>query len=202
MAKRALDIFLAISMLLLSLALWPLIALAIKITDGGPVFFCQERWGRSGATFKVIKFRSMDVASSVSDLAPATVDDPRVTSVGRVLRKTGLDELPQLINIVKGEMSFVGPRALAVAEPVLTRSGRAARCEEVPGFAERLVVLPGLTGRTTIYLPKDAPAEAKFESDLEYIKTRTLRGDIRLIMVSFAVSFRGRWETRSNKVAR
>ncbi|MBW1717674.1 MAG: sugar transferase, partial [Deltaproteobacteria bacterium] len=124
----------------------------------------------------------------------------RITRVGRILRSTGLDELPQLINIFKGEMSFVGPRSLAVAEIVQDEKGHVVNYEDISGFYERLSVRPGLTGLATIYIPKDAPPRRKFHYDLLYIRKQSLWLDLRLIFLSFWISFRGKWETRGKKM--
>jgi lipopolysaccharide/colanic/teichoic acid biosynthesis glycosyltransferase len=197
--KRIIDLLLASLMLSISSPAWLLIAIAIRLNDGGPVFFRQKRWGRGGTEFQLIKFRTMklDVGSLPS---PASESDPRVTRPGRFLRRTGLDELPQMLNILKGEMSFVGPRALAVGEEVRLIDGSTTTYETVPGFEARLEVTPGLTGTTTIYLPKDAPVEEKFRSDLQYVASRSLFFDLRLIALSFGISFRGRWEDRKPKI--
>ena len=113
--KRSLDIVLSASMLLLSAPLALPIVLFIKLEDGGPVFYIQKRWGKDGNHFRAYKFRTM-VAQSDKEfgILQARENDTRITRVGRVLRAMGLDELPQIINIFRGEMSFVGPRSLAV----------------------------------------------------------------------------------------
>ena len=116
-AKRGLDVALSATGLLLATPLGVLIALAIKLGDGGPVFFAQERVGKGGKHFRSFKFRSMiPNADGAEDPVQAEEHDPRVTPVGGVLRKTAMDELPQLWNIFRGDMSFVGPRALATHE--------------------------------------------------------------------------------------
>jgi lipopolysaccharide/colanic/teichoic acid biosynthesis glycosyltransferase len=128
----------------------------------------------------------------------ATEGDQRVTRVGRFLRATGMDELPQLLNILRGEMSFVGPRALSTSER--DRHGELIRYEQTPGFAERLLVRPGLTGLATIYLPKDTPSDVKFQTDLQYVRGLSFWLDVRLVALSFWISFRGRWEARQAKI--
>jgi lipopolysaccharide/colanic/teichoic acid biosynthesis glycosyltransferase len=197
--KRPFDIVLATSMLVCSGVVWAAIALAIKLEDGGPVFYRQERWGRHQTRFRVLKFRSM-VASSDRDFGvrQATQHDHRITRVGRFLRATGLDELPQLLNILGGDMSFVGPRALSTDER--NQAGEPIRYEGTPGFATRLLVRPGLTGLATIYLPKDASSPLKFRTDLLYVRRLSFWLDVRLVVLSFWISFRGKWETRSHKV--
>ena len=111
----------------------------------------------------------------------------------------GLDELPQLLNILWGEMSFVGRRSLAIGEIVKDEKGRVVKYEDIPGFWERLRVRPGLTGLATIYIPKDATPRRKFRYDLLYIRKQSFWIDLRLITLSFWISFRGKWETRGKK---
>ena len=123
--KRALDVALSGVGLLLSAPLWLLFAVAIKLQEGGPVFYAQDRIGERGRIFTALKFRSMvpDAEAGVGAIQ-ATKDDPRVTPVGRVLRAAAMDELPQLWNIFRGDMSFVGPRALRPGETDADRPGR------------------------------------------------------------------------------
>ncbi len=161
--KRPLDVILSTLMLILSLPVSLPIALAIKLEDRGPIFYRQERWGRGGSRFRAYKFRTM-VANSDQEfgLKQATENDPRITKVGRILRAMGLDELPQLINIFRGDMSFVGPRSLTIGEIVKDEDGNVVQYEDIQEFWERLHVRPGLTGLATIYLPKDATPQRKF----------------------------------------
>jgi lipopolysaccharide/colanic/teichoic acid biosynthesis glycosyltransferase len=188
-------------MLLLSAPVSILIAIAIKLEDGGPIFYRQARWGRQGNDFTVFKYRTMIAdADKKFGLRQAGVNDRRITRVGRLLRAAGLDELPQIINILRGEMSFVGPRALAVGEIIYDERGQRIDYENVPGFFDRLAARPGLTSLATIYLPKDTPARRKFRYDLYYIRKQSLRLDLRLIILSFWISFRGKWETRQKKM--
>ncbi len=198
--KRPLDIVLSSLMLIVSAPVWLLIALAIKLEDGGPVFYIQERWGRGGATFKVRKFRTMIPDSDKRyGILQARANDDRITRVGTFLRATGMDELPQLINIWKGDMSFVGPRALAVGEMILDANGNPIAYEQVPGFYERMAVRPGLTSVATVFIPKDSSPRRKFRYDLFYIRNLSFSLDIWLILLSFWISFRGKWETRGKK---
>ena len=123
--KRSLDIFLSGIMLFLSVPVVLPIALAIKLEDGGPVFYRQERWGKVGTRFRVYKFRTMvPDADRKFGLIQAAENDRRITRIGRLLRAMGLDELPQILNILAGEMSFVGPRSLAVGEVVRDDKGK------------------------------------------------------------------------------
>jgi lipopolysaccharide/colanic/teichoic acid biosynthesis glycosyltransferase len=199
--KRPFDFVLSSLGLLLSSPLWPLIALAIKLEDGGPVFYAQRRWGRGAREIRVWKFRTMVAdADARFGRTQAGTNDPRVTRTGRVLRRMGLDELPQLLSIWRGEMSLVGPRALAVGETYVQPDGTRLRYDEVPGFAERLRVRPGLTGLATIYLAKDADPAQRFAMDGRYVREQSFLLDLKLVVLSLVISLLGRWEHRGRKV--
>jgi lipopolysaccharide/colanic/teichoic acid biosynthesis glycosyltransferase len=199
-AKRAFDLVLSGTGLVLSAPVWGLIALAVKLEDGGPVFFSQERVGIGGRVFRAMKFRSMipDAEAKVGALQ-ASKNDPRVTRVGHFLRATAADELPQLWNIFRGDMSFVGPRALRPGEIEVGSGGEHVRLEDVPGFDDRCRVRPGLTGIAQIYAPRDIPRRNKFQYDRIYLRTQSFWLDLRLIALSFWISFRGTWEARERK---
>jgi lipopolysaccharide/colanic/teichoic acid biosynthesis glycosyltransferase len=198
--KRAFDVALSGLGLLISLPIWAVAAAAIKLEDGGPVFYGQQRVGRHGRVFAVWKFRSMipDAEAGVGALQ-AAAHDPRVTRVGRVMRATAMDELPQLWNIFRGDMSFVGPRALRPGEIEVTGTGEMEALEDVPGFEERCRVPPGLTGVAQIYADRDIPRRQKFRYDRLYIRRRSFVLDLRLILVSFWITMRGTWEARGRK---
>jgi len=199
--KRALDVALAGTGLIVSSPLWAVLALAIKWEDGGPVFFSQERSGEGGRVFRVWKFRSMitDAEKHVGAIQ-AIEDDPRVTNIGRIMRATAMDELPQLWSIFIGDMSFVGPRALRPGEIEVLGDGRLEALEEVPGYQHRARVRPGLTGVAQIYAPRDVPRRYKFRYDRLYVERQSFWLDVRLIATSFWITFRGRWETRDSKL--
>lgn len=198
--KRFFDLLVAGLGLTLSAPLWVIVALAIKLDDSGPLFFVQERWGKDGRRIRVRKFRTMVVdADARFGSVPARERDPRVTRVGRTLRATGLDELPQLVSIVMGDMSLVGPRALAVGEMYVDASGARVAYQDVPGFAERLAVRPGLTGMATVYLAKDAHPRERFAADVNYVRNRSLALDVKLVTLSLWISVRGQWESRRSK---
>lgn len=198
--KRVFDLGLSGAGLVLSAPLSALIALAIKLGDGGPVFFSQQRIGRNGRPFRSWKFRSM-VVDADRDKTPrqATEQDPRVTPVGRWLRKTAMDELPQLWNIFRGDMSFVGPRALATEEVELNDAARPVALESVPGFEERHSIIPGLTGVAQVFAARDIPRRQKFRYDLLYVRKRSFCLDLKLIFLSFWITFRAKWEFRGEK---
>jgi lipopolysaccharide/colanic/teichoic acid biosynthesis glycosyltransferase len=201
MIKRIFDLLLSGIGLLLSAPLWAVFAAAIKLEDGGPVFFPQQRVGRGGRTFTALKFRSM-VPDAEKRFGPvqATEGDPRVTRVGRLLRATAMDELPQLWNIFSGDMSFVGPRPLVPGEVEVRGDGRLVPLEEIAGYRERHSVRPGLTGLTQVYAPRDIKRASKFRLDLLYLKRASLWLDLKLIVLSFWITGRGQWETRAPKL--
>jgi lipopolysaccharide/colanic/teichoic acid biosynthesis glycosyltransferase len=201
MLKRRLDLALAGLGLLVSAPLWVLIPLLIKLDDGGPIFYAQERVGRDGRRFRSLKFRSM-VVDAERHFGPrqASAADARVTRVGRWLRATAMDELPQLWNIARGDMSFVGPRALMPAEIEVNGHGGAVPIDEVAGYRERHTVAPGLTGLAQIYADRDIPRRYKFKYDLVYIRRRSLALDLKLLALSFWITARGRWEHRGPKL--
>ena len=199
MIKRTFDATLAGAGLVLSAPFWALFAAAIKLEDGGPVFYAQDRVGQGGRVFKALKFRSMrpDAERETGPLQ-ARRRDPRVTRIGRLMRATAMDELPQLWNILRGDMSFVGPRALRPGE-IEIEGGVAVPLEAVPGFDRRIRVRPGLTGVAQVYAARNIPRRHKFRYDVLYIRRRTMWLDLRLILLSFWISFLGTWESRGRK---
>ena len=197
--KRLFDGALALTGLTLSAPLWLLFASAIKLEDGGPVFYAQERVGKGGRGFRALKFRSMrqDAEASTGPLQ-ARHKDARMTRVGRVMRATAMDELPQLWNILLGDMSFVGPRALRPGE-IEIEGNEPVALEAVPGYMQRTAVRPGLTGIAQVYAARDVSRRHKFRYDALYIRRQSLWLDVRLILLSFWISFRGTWESRGRK---
>jgi lipopolysaccharide/colanic/teichoic acid biosynthesis glycosyltransferase len=200
-AKRALDAALSGAGLIASSPLWVVIAAAITLESRGPVFFAQDRVGEGGRIFKALKFRSM-IADAERGVGPvqAAEHDPRVTRVGRILRATAMDELPQLWNIFRGDMSFVGPRALRPEEIEIDGSGAPVPLASVPGFERRTSVRPGLTGIAQIYARRDVSRRQKFLLDLLYIRRQSFALDLRLILLSFRITLRGAWEARARKL--
>ena len=200
MLKRAFDVLLSGTGLVISAPLWVVIATAIKLEDRGPVMFPQDRVGLGGSTFRALKFRSMGPGASTRPLRQAEEDDPRVTRVGRVLRATAMDELPQLVNIFRGDMSFVGPRPLMPGEIELRGAAELVRLETIPGYEVRHSVRPGLTGLTQVYAPRDTPRTRKFRLDAIYVRNASFCLDVFLVAVSVWITFRGRWEVRARKL--
>ena len=176
--KRLVDIVFSAIGLLISSPLFLIFAAAIKLTDGGPVFYKQERLTIGGKHFWIYKFRTMIQDAEKKD-GPrlAGEKDDRILPVGRILRRTRLDELPQLINILKGEMSLVGPRP---ERPELAE----IITQNIPEFAYRLKVKAGLTGYAQIYGKYNTTAYDKLKLDLTYIRNYSLRLDIRLMLMT------------------
>jgi lipopolysaccharide/colanic/teichoic acid biosynthesis glycosyltransferase len=198
--KRAFDAALSGAGLVLSAPLWALFAAAIKFEDGGPIFFAQQRTGLGGRPFVALKFRSMRPdAEAATGAVQATAHDPRVTSIGRFMRATAMDELPQLWNIFRGDMSFVGPRALRPGEIEADSGGMPTKLEDVPGYEHRIKVRPGLTGIAQVYARRDLPRRQKFRYDRVYVNRGSFALDVRLILLSFWISVQGTWEVRGRK---
>ena len=181
--KRLMDIVIsAIGLLLLALPMLA-VAIAIKLEDGGPVFFKQKRMTRGGREFDILKFRSMIVdAEKHAGAVLATDNDPRITRVGRFIRATRLDEFPQLLNILKGDMSIVGPRPerKVIADEYY---------KDIPEFAYRLKVRGGLTGYAQIYGKYNTSPYDKLRLDLMYIENYSLLMDIKLIILTIRIMF-------------
>ncbi len=181
--KRFTDIVVSLLMLILTSPFLLIAALAIKLYDGGPVFFLQDRCTLNGKVFKIHKFRSMIVDAEKEGISvPAGEKDPRITPVGRILRATRLDELPQLIDILVGNMSIVGPRPERVEHVEMYT-------EEIPEFKYRLKVRGGLTGYAQLYGKYNTSAYDKLQLDLMYIQNYSLLLDFRLILMTVKIMF-------------
>ena len=199
--KRLFDMIVAGAGLIVFAPVSLLIAVGIKLEDGGPVFFTQDRVGRDCRVFSAYKFRSMVVdAERFTGAVQATENDPRVTRMGGLLRATAFDELPQLWNILRGDMSVVGPRPLRPGEADTTADGVQLPLSAIPGYEARHRVRPGLTGIAQVYAPRDLPRTGKFRYDLLYQRKAGFCLDLRLILQSFWITVRGRWEDRGRKV--
>lgn len=180
--KRLFDIFAATFGLVLLSPVLVIIAITIKLSSRGPIFFCQERYGMSGKKFMLIKFRSMNVMEpgSTTGLRQATNDDPRVTPIGKFIRRWSIDELPQLINVLRGEMSIVGPRPHAVAHNESYR-------RLIPGYMQRHAFKPGLTGLAQVEgwrgeTPTLEYMSNRVEADLRYQREWRFNLDIAIIL--------------------
>ena len=189
--KRGFDILISLSALLL---IWPIlagIALAVKLGGKGPALFKQERAGKDGKPFTFYKFRTMQTDAEPFGPSPRSAQDMRLTRVGRFLREWSLDELPQLFNILKGDMSFVGPRPLYLSQ--------------IPEWNERqkkrLLVKPGLTGLAQISGRAELTREEKLELDARYVETANFSSDVKIMLATIVQVFtrRGIYEKQYSK---
>lgn len=186
-AKRVVDLLLAVTGLIVTAPLWPIIALLIKLSDFGPVFYSQDRVGQRGRVFRLHKFRTMRVDAENGTAMWATPNDPRVTRVGRILRRSRLDELPQLYNILMGSMSVVGPRP--ERPDFVVQLSR-----ELPFYTERHLVKPGLTGWAQIgfkYGSSVEDAKRKLQFDLYYLKHMGFELDVVILFRTLGTFLRG-----------
>ena len=185
--KRISDVLISVVGLLLTAPLWPIIALAVKICDGGSVLYSQDRVGKNGRIFKLYKFRTMKPNAENGHSVWASPNDPRVTAVGRFLRRTRLDELPQLYNILMGQMAVVGPRP---ERPDIVES----LSPKLPYYAERHLVKPGLTGWAQIsfrYGASIEDAKRKLQFDLYYLKHMCMELDVMIVFRTLGTFLRG-----------
>ena len=180
--KRLLDIVLSLFVLAITWPLMVIAAIAIKLEDGGPIFFMQKRATKDNKVFEILKFRSMIVDAEKDGVTPCKGNDSRITKTGKIIRATRIDELPQLLNILKGDMSFVGPRPERV-EHVEQYT------KEMPEFAYRLRVKGGLTGYAQIYGKYNTSAYDKLRLDLMYIENQSLIQDLKILMLTFKTVF-------------
>jgi exopolysaccharide biosynthesis polyprenyl glycosylphosphotransferase len=182
--RRGLDVVTALMLLVLTLPLMLLTALAIRLDSPGPVFYRQERVGKDGRVFTLYKFRSMRVDAEAGG-APrwASRDDPRATRVGRIIRLTRIDEIPQALNVLRGDMALVGPRP---ERPQFVER----LASEIPHFHERHVVRPGITGWAQVNYPYGASVEdarAKLSYDIYYLRRRSLLLDLLILIATLRV---------------
>lgn len=178
--KRGFDVFISLSALIILLPVLLVIGLSIKLSSKGPAVFRQERAGKNGKPFVFYKFRTMKAIAEPFGPSPKSNKDPRLTKVGKFLREYSLDELPQLCNILKGDMSIVGPRPLYLSQ--------------VPEWNERhkkrLLVKPGLTGLAQISGRGHITREEKLELDVRYVETANFLTDFKIILVTVVQVFR------------
>ena len=175
--KRLSDVVLSLCMLAVFSPLMLFISIVVKLQDGGPIIYKQRRVTKGGKLFWIYKFRSMIINSEEHGAMLSSEDDDRVTPFGRRLRDTHLDELPQLINVIKGDMSLVGPRP---ERPDLIKEIK----KELPGFDKRLQVKAGLTGFAQVYGDYEIETDKKIRYDMYYIKHFSLLLDMRLLYLT------------------
>jgi len=181
--KPVIDWLIALMALIILIPVFLVVSIIIKVDSCGPVFFRQDRLGKNGRIFKIYKFRSMrtEISSKVTETLAES--DPRITYVGKIIRKTSIDELPQIINILKGEMSFIGPR------PPLTYYPK--KYEEYTEFEKkRFEVKPGISGLAAVKCREIHDWNLNIPIDVEYVNTLSPAIDIRLFMISLTAFFR------------
>jgi lipopolysaccharide/colanic/teichoic acid biosynthesis glycosyltransferase len=192
-AKRGLDVTMATLGLAAAVPFLAVVAFGILMEDGWPVLYRQTRVGRNGRPFRIAKFRSMvKDAEKLTGPVLASAHDPRITRMGRLLRKTAMDELPQLWNILKGDMSFVGPRP---ERPEFVRRF----VERIPGYGLRHTVRPGLTGMAQVYGRYETAAADKLPYDLAYLERRCLLLDATLFFTSWGNTLKARWDSSEGR---
>ena len=180
--KRMMDIAVSLLMLIIFSPVMLLVAIGVKLQDGGPIIYKQDRVTKDGRIFKIFKFRSMTMDSEANGARLATKDDDRVTKLGRVIRDLHVDELPQLINVLKGDMSLVGPRP---ERPEIIERYK----DEIPEFDYRLKVKAGLTGYAQVYGRYKTPSYNKLKLDMIYIEHYSIWLDIKLLFLTFKIIF-------------
>lgn len=182
--QRTLDIILSLIGLLIGVPLIFIFGILIKIEDKGPITYKQERLGKGGKRFYIYKLRSMRTDAEKFGAKWAEKDDPRITKIGKFIRKTRIDELPQLFNILKGDMSIIGPRP---ERPSFTEEFN----NEIPGFINRLAIKPGLTGWAQVNGGYDITPEEKLVEDMYYIKHRSILLDFKILFKTVKVVLTG-----------
>jgi len=184
LVSACLDKVISLVGLVISIPILVIIALAIKLEDRGPIFYKQERLGKDGKVFWMYKIRSMKIDAEKNGAQWADQGDRRITSVGRFIRRTRLDEVPQLLNILIGQMSLIGPRP---ERPELTLKFYG----EHPEFVNRLIIKPGLTGWAQVNGGYDITSAEKIVFDIYYVKNRSVKLDFRIVLKTIQVIFSG-----------
>lgn len=192
MVKRVIDIVGSVAGLALLALPMAIIALAIRLSSPGKAIFRQRRAGRHGLPFEMLKFRTMRADADPYGGSPHDKDDPRLTKLGRFLRETSLDELPQLVNVIKGQMSLVGPRPLYERQAELWDARQ----------RRRLDIRPGVTGYAQVYGRASLTLEEKIELDLHYVDNASLGMDLRILLRTIADIFRRRAPTYEQRYSR
>ena len=182
--KRIFDILISLLSMPIALIIITIFAIIIKIESPGPAFFLQERVGLNGRNFLMIKLRSMRIDAEKNGAQWAAKNDPRVTKVGAFIRKTRIDELPQLFNVLKGDMSLIGPRP---ERPIFMEQFN----KEIPGFIDRLKVRPGITGWAQVNGGYDITPKEKLELDRYYINNISFWLDLKIILKTIKVCITG-----------
>lgn len=184
LTKRLFDVLFAVTLLIVTAPIIFLTFLAVRLESSGQIIYRQERVGLYGSKFTIYKIRSMIADAEVGGPRWAEKNDTRVTKVGKFIRKTRIDELPQLWNVLKGDMSIIGPRP---ERPIFTKEFQA----RYPQFMQRLIVKPGLTGWAQINGGYDISPKEKLEFDLEYIGAMSVKNEVRILFETVKVVLSG-----------
>ncbi len=190
-SKRIIDIFVSLVLVVILLPIFAVIFTAIKLTSKGPAIFKQERAGKNGKPFVFYKFRTMKLDVDPFGPSPKSGDDPRLTKIGKFLREYSLDELPQIFNVLKGDMSIIGPRPLYVSQ----------MAEWDKRQKQRLLVKPGLTGLAQISGRGQLTREEKLELDVKYVESASFLTDIKIVIatIGYVLGRKGIYERRYSK---
>ncbi|NLA85497.1 MAG: sugar transferase, partial [Clostridiales bacterium] len=182
--RRIFDLVFALIASVVCIPVIVIFGLLIFLQDGGPVFYLQERVGLQGKHFMIYRLRSMRLDAEANGAQMAEEDDPRITKIGRFIRKTRIDELPQVINVFKGDMSIIGPRP---ERPIFVVQFN----EEIPGFIERLRVKPGITGWAQVNGGYDISTKEKLDLDMYYINHQSIFLDMKILFKTIKIIFTG-----------
>lgn len=182
--KRTVDIIVSLLLLIPALIFILIFSILIKLESKGPAFYKQTRLGLGGKSFNIVKLRSMVNDAEKNGAQWAEAEDPRVTTIGKFIRKTRIDELPQLFNVLKGDMSLIGPRP---ERQIFTEQFS----KEIPGFGNRLAVKPGITGWAQVNGGYDITPKEKLDLDMYYIRNLSLTNEIIILFKTIKVIFTG-----------
>ena len=184
--KRILGLIFSLVGFIILIPIFLIISILIKLTSKGPIFFKQERIGRNGKVFNMYKFRTMIVnAENIGDgIRVRSKNDPRITKIGKILRRTSLDELPQLINVIKGDMSLVGPRPPVTYHPYNGYNNYPENAKK------RFIVRPGLTGLSQIKYRNGVSWDKRIEIDVKYTENISFLEDIKIILATIKIVFK------------
>ncbi|EJR93398.1 exopolysaccharide biosynthesis polyprenyl glycosylphosphotransferase [Bacillus cereus VD196] len=183
--KAIFDICFSIILFILTIPIMLIVAILIKIDSKGSILYTQERVGKDGKLFKLLKFRSMIDEAEKDGAKWAEKDDPRITRVGKIIRKTRIDELPQLFNVIQGDMSIIGPRPERM---IFTEKFE----KDHPGFKERLVIKPGLTGWAQVNGGYDLSPVKKLNLDLYYIENLSFKLEMKILLKTIYIVITGK----------
>lgn len=193
MLKRIFDILVSFLLIIITIPLFILIAICIKVTSKGPIFFLQKRPGKKGELFKIFKFRTMELGSEkMTKGVEVLKNDPRITKIGKILRRTKIDELPQLINVLKGDMSLVGPRPERID----------SLNDYTDEISKRLLVRPGMTGLAQVSGNIYLTLQERYKLDIYYVENQNFLLDTKILLRTIGVVLFGEEKYRNQNIKR